>query len=285
MFGIGDFARHGRVSVRMLRHYDALGLLRPAHVDAATGYRYYHADQFARLNRIIALKELGFTLGEVGTLVDEPVADERLRGMLELRRAEVRARIAAEEDRLRLLEARLRLIQSEVHVQTQEVIVKSVPALRVAELSAVAGSFAPEDIGPVIQPLYRDLCDRMAKAGVTPVGPAVAVYTDVEDGVLVRASLPVNAELGEYPAGFTVTDLPAVERAAAIVHHGPMEQIMPVEQALAAWIEANGFRSLGYPREVNLECPPDDHSKWVTELQVPVSPGGATPGSPAERVL
>ena len=107
---------------------------------------------------------------------------------------------------------------------------------------------------------------------------AVAVYTDVDDGVLVRTSLPVNAEPGEYAAGFVVTDLPPVERAAAIVHHGPMEQVMPVERATAAWIEASGYRSLGYPREVDLECPPDDHRKWVTELQVPVSPGGATPG-------
>ena len=59
MFSIGDFARHGRVSVRMLRHYDALGLLRPAHVDPVTGYRSYRAAQLSRLNRIVALKELG----------------------------------------------------------------------------------------------------------------------------------------------------------------------------------------------------------------------------------
>ena len=62
MFSIGEFARHGRVSVRMLRHYDAIGLLRPASVDAATGYRFYQAGQLAELNRIIALKDLGFTL-------------------------------------------------------------------------------------------------------------------------------------------------------------------------------------------------------------------------------
>ena len=63
MFGIGDFARHGRVSVRMLRHYDAIGLLRPAHVDPGTGYRYYRAGQLADLNRIVALKDLGLHAG------------------------------------------------------------------------------------------------------------------------------------------------------------------------------------------------------------------------------
>jgi DNA-binding transcriptional MerR regulator len=65
MFTIGDFAEHGRVSVRMLRHYDAIGLLRPAHVDPLSSYRYYSAEQFAQLNRIVALKELGFSLHQV----------------------------------------------------------------------------------------------------------------------------------------------------------------------------------------------------------------------------
>ena len=95
MFTIGDFARHGRVSVRMLRHYDATGLLRPAHVDPATGYRHYTAAQLARLNRVIALKDLGFTLQQVQDILDEKVTTEELRGMLRLRRAELEVTMAA----------------------------------------------------------------------------------------------------------------------------------------------------------------------------------------------
>ena len=88
MLTIGDFARHGRVSIRMLRHYDAIGLLRPAHVDPSSGYRFYHAAQLSRLNRIVALKDLGFTLQQVQAILDEDVSTEELRGMLRLRRAE-----------------------------------------------------------------------------------------------------------------------------------------------------------------------------------------------------
>jgi len=84
MFSIGEFARHGRVSVRMLRHYDAIGLLRPASVDAATGYRFYRASQLAELNRIIALKDLGFTLQQVQAILAEQVSAAELRGMLKL---------------------------------------------------------------------------------------------------------------------------------------------------------------------------------------------------------
>jgi DNA-binding transcriptional MerR regulator len=65
---IGDFSVLGRVSVRMLRHYESLGLLVPAETDAYTSYRYYTLDQLTRLNRIIALKQLGFSLDQVGII-------------------------------------------------------------------------------------------------------------------------------------------------------------------------------------------------------------------------
>src|SRR5215467_4742426 len=107
MFSIGEFARHGRVSVRMLRHYDAVGLIRPAFVDPASGYRSYRASQLAELNRIIALKELGFTLQQVQAILDEQVSAAELRGMLRLRRAEIHAQIEAETARLARVEARL----------------------------------------------------------------------------------------------------------------------------------------------------------------------------------
>src|SRR5690349_22894947 len=74
MFSIGEFARHGRVSVRMLRHYDTIGLLRPACVDPVSGYRFYQASQLAELNRLIALKELGFTLQQVQSIMAEQVS-------------------------------------------------------------------------------------------------------------------------------------------------------------------------------------------------------------------
>jgi DNA-binding transcriptional MerR regulator len=85
MFAIGEFARHGRVSVRMPRHYDAIGLLEPACVDAATGYRFYEVGQLSRLNRIVALKNLGFTLQQVAWILDQQASTAELRGMLKLR--------------------------------------------------------------------------------------------------------------------------------------------------------------------------------------------------------
>lgn len=163
MFTIGDFARYGRVSARMLRHYDEIGLLRPDRTDPSTGYRYYGAAQLARLNRIIALKDLGFTLQQVRAVLDEAVGPEELRGMLRLRRTELEAAMAAAAARLAQVEARLRSIESEGHMSKDDVVIKKVPAVRVAELTGVAGSYEPQDITPVIGPLYDRLFPSSAR--------------------------------------------------------------------------------------------------------------------------
>jgi DNA-binding transcriptional MerR regulator len=274
MFTIGDFARHGRVSVRMLRHYDATGLLQPARVDPASGYRFYEASQLARLNRIVALKDLGFTLEQVGVMVEEKLSVEELHGMLRLRRAQLRSQITADSSRLAQVEARLRIIEMEGAMPEQDVQVKKIPAVRVAELNATAASLEPDSITPVIQPLYSELGSRLGQAGLTPVGPGVAYYSDGPDGdgVVVHATCPVNtdAEAGKSH-GFEIVDLPEIEQAATIVHHGSMDNVLATIQVLARWIDENGYRSAGYPRELYLECPAD-LDKWVTELQEPITP-------------
>jgi DNA-binding transcriptional MerR regulator len=271
MFTIGDFARHGRVSVRMLRHYDATGLLCPARIDPASGYRFYAASQLARLNRIIALKDLGFTLEQVGAMLDEQVSAEQLRGMLRLRHAELQSRIAADTSRLAQVEARLRIIEREGAMPADDVQVKRIPVVRVAELTATAAGLEPQFITPVIQPLYQELGVRLGRAGLTPVGPAIAYYEDASDGdgVVVHATLPVSAEPSSG-VGFEITDLPEIAQAATIVHRGSMDNVTATFQILARWMDDNGYRSTGYARELYLECP-DDQDKWVTELQEPIA--------------
>ncbi|WP_028479622.1 MerR family transcriptional regulator [Nocardia sp. CNY236] len=268
MFTIGDFARHGRVSVRMLRHYDTTGLLRPARVDPATGYRFYTAAQLARLNRVIALKDLGFTLLQVQQILDEKVTAEELRAMLRLRRAELETSMTTTAARLTQVEARLRSIESEGQMPSNDVVLKTLPSVRVAELTGSAPDFTA--ITPVIQPLFGELLRHLAAAGITPSGPAVAYYEDAPDGgILVHAGVEVTAPLGEDDR-LRIVDLPPVEQAATIMHHGSMETVLPTVQALGHWIDANGYRSAGYPREISLSCE-GDHDGWVTELQEPVN--------------
>jgi DNA-binding transcriptional MerR regulator len=273
MFSIGDFAKLGRVSVRMLRHYDAIGLLIPAVVDPCTGYRFYNAEQLRRLNRVIALKDLGFTLQQVQAILDDKVDVVELRGMLRLRRAQLEAQMTADAARLTGVAARLRMIEKEGHMNTEDVVLKDVAAIRVAELAATAPGYGPEHITPVIGPLYPELFRRLDAAGITPTGPAIAYYEpdrdESGDAVTVHAGIPVAAG-PRTVRDITVVDLPAIPSAATIIHHGAMDDVMHSLQILARWIEDNGYRPLGYHREVYLDYHPERADQGVTELQVAV---------------
>lgn len=189
--------------------------------------------------------------------------------MLRLRRAELETAVDAARARLVRVEARLRAIESEGHMSTNDVVIKSVPAVRVAELTATAASLGPEEIGPVVRPLYDELFRRLDAAGVAPTGPGVAYYEDGPDGgVIVHAAVEVSAPLQD--GAVRVVDLPSLDEAATIMHRGSMDGVLSTVQTLARWIDANGFRATGHPREVNLECPAD-RDDWVTELQAPVA--------------
>ncbi|MFI5695572.1 MerR family transcriptional regulator [Kribbella sp. NPDC051586] len=269
MFTIGDFAAFGQVSARMLRHYDALGLLRPAVVDEATGYRFYSADQFSRLNRIVALKDLGFTLQQVGEIVDAKLSAEELRGMLRLRQAQLEDELARSAARLTTVEARLRLIEREGHMPTDDVVLKHIAPARVAELSAISPSYDGEDIGPVLQPLFGQLFERLGAAGLNPCGSPVAYY-EAADGETVRVHAAVPVDAGTT-ADVDILELPEITRAATIVHKGDMMEADRSMQTLARWIEDNGYRSQGYAREVTLQFDPDNPANWVHEFQIAVT--------------
>ena len=95
---------------------------------------------------------------------------------------------------------------------------------------------------------------------------------DNDEAITVHAAFPIS---GEVPpnAGFDVVELPAVEHAATLVHHGPMSEAFRAGQLLATWIDASDYRTVGtgYAREIYLDCPPE-HSEWITEMQVAVVP-------------
>lgn len=209
----------------------------------------------------------------MGAVLDERVGPEELRGMLRLRRAELAEAVAAASARLARVEARLRSIESEGHMPADDVVIKTVPAVRVAELTGTAASYQPQDIGPVIGPLYDRLLPLLEGAGLRPTGPGIARYEDAPEGggaIAVHAGVTVSAPVGAVgDTEVRVVELPPFE-AATIVHRGAMDDVLSTTHTLARWLDANGYRSTGYSREVNLECPPDRES-WVTELQEPVT--------------
>ena len=100
MFKICDFSKICQVPVSALRYYADLGLLEPAHIDPFTGFRYYELDQLPRLNRIMALKDLGLSLEEIGRLLNEEVSVDEMRGMFRMQQAKIQQHVDDEGGRL-----------------------------------------------------------------------------------------------------------------------------------------------------------------------------------------
>ncbi|RZU64202.1 DNA-binding transcriptional MerR regulator [Microterricola gilva] len=279
MFTIGEFASIGRVSVRMLRHYDEIGLLPPARVDPFSGYRYYAGTQFRELSRIVTLKELGFGLEDVATIVHGGLGPDAVHTMLLRRRAELATQLELDTTRLKRLDAHIRIAEGETIMSdptgTAAVALRALPEERVAGATAIAPGFGPSNITPVIGPLFDRLRAAMTAAGVSPQGEAIASYDAIEDapdGESVRASawliVPDDVAAGD---GFTVQTLPGVIQAATIVHHGSMATIGESWQALHDWIAENGFELAGVCRERYILSQPEPQEDWVTELQQPVA--------------
>src|SRR6266480_4592224 len=152
---IGEFARVGQVSIATLRHYDQCGLLKPNALDPYTGYRYYSLDQLARLNRILALKDLGFPLEQITRLLEKDLSLDQLRAMFTLKQAQAQHMIETEQARLARISARLRQIEQEGIMPAYEVLLKQVDPLLVASIR----SFIPvgEELGQHYETIVTSL--------------------------------------------------------------------------------------------------------------------------------
>ncbi|MGE5462072.1 MAG: MerR family transcriptional regulator [Syntrophothermus sp.] len=269
MIRIGDFSKLSRVPIKTLRYYDEVGLLKPVEVDAFTGYRLYEYSQLSTLHRILALKELGFSLEEIGHLLDDELSVEQMRGMLKLREAEARQRMQQEAERLERIEARLRQIEQENSMSKYDVVIKSADEIKVASVRDVVPT--PPDQGS----LWRELGGYLAMNRVRANGACFTLYHDDEFKERdwdVEVCEQIDTDLSESRR-IKVKVLPAVDSMACTIHHGPFVTIGEAYNALGRWITDNGYRITGPCREVYLR-PNQNGSQTdpdtVTEIQFPV---------------
>ena len=272
MFSIGEFARLGGVSVRTLRHYDEIGLLPPATVDPETGYRGYSPAQLGRLNRIMALKELGLSLTQAKRLLDG-VTLEELNGMLILRRAQLEHELEEHKNYLLGVEARLRYIAREGVMPADDIVARNIPAIGVVVIAGQAPAFGPENIVPVVNRLAAQFDELGIHDGVKAAGHRLIFYEGGYDGeeVTVCLALPVAEPPGELPAPARYRVLPEIEVAAA-VRSGPAASIFPmVYHDLVRWIGERGYQvAASSGREVWLHEVHDfaDVAQQVFEIQL-----------------
>jgi len=268
MFKISEFSQLSQVSVKTLRYYDQLGLLKPAHIDPWTGYRYYTADQLLRLNRIMAFKDLGFTLQQIVRLLDEQVPAEQIRGMFRLKQAQLQELIAEEQARLARIEGRLRQIEREGSaVAQQEVVLKSVDEQLVASIRVrTAASSIPL--------LIEELDAYLVHHGVASVAslPHLVLWhgcEECEDATDLEVACPIPRKVRETER-ITVHRLPALPEVATLMHECHLHSTCSASADLANWIEAHPYQMVeGWPRR-EIFLTHEEGAPSIAEVQIPV---------------
>ena len=278
MFKIGEFSRIARVSGRLLRYYDSIGLLVPSRIDPVTGYRHYNADQLGRLNRILALKELGLSLEQIGHLLDGNISSDEIRGMFLLRKAELERSLSEEALRLRNVESRLKQIDEHGMGRDYDIVLKSAAAKPFLAYRHRFAGFDPavSALRELVKYGARRIPDRVCEALV------VVAHSDFDDEDLdLEAGFALTEEWSKtirLPSGaeLLLTELPAVEDLATLVRSGPSNEAHLGFGALGLWMEANQFEIAGPCREVFLQTPFEgpNSDDTVVEIQFPVRQAG-----------
>lgn len=277
MFKIGDFAKLSSVSIKALHYYDEVGALKPVYVDCSTGYRYYTFEQLPRLHRILALKDLGFSLEQIKRLLDDALTVEQLRGMLKLRLSGLQEHIVTTQEQLQRAETRLRILEEEGKMSEHEVILKSIEKLKIASAREVVPT--PEQMRERCIALMDDILVVLAQYAVKDTLLSLALYhnnssegIDVEMAVVLPPSSALPAETGHVK----VYELSAVATMASTLYQGSYDDFAAVAGVYAAmgkWIEANSYAITGPSRELYFRAPQlgSGDTSGVMEIQFPVA--------------
>jgi effector-binding domain-containing protein len=263
---IGRFAKATRLSVKALRHYDELGLLRPAWVDPSSGYRYYRPAQANQAEAIRILRSVDMPLEEIGAVLADGGGEPAAR-RLRRHRARLEDRLAEHRRMLAFLE---RLLDKE-DVMPYEVTVKELPAQPVA---ATRTTTDLRQIAAAISTGVDAVLAELGRRGLEPAGPLQVVYhadqvLDEDTPAPIEVCFPVAAPFDGTGEVYG-TEL-AGGPAAVTVHRGPYAEIGPAYHTVSGWIADHGHELAGGPREVYLNDPGAvDEADLLTEVQWPI---------------
>jgi DNA-binding transcriptional MerR regulator len=283
MLRIGDFSQLAQISVRTLRLYDEMDLIKPARVDPFTDYRYYTVEQLPRLNRILALKDLGFALDDIKRMLTGKLDAAELQAMLEQRQHEIDQQIREEQQRLTRVAERLRQIKREGQPPLYDVRLKSVEGYAIAGIRRTVAQLSdmPETRNKILTTLYATLNKQLPPRHT--LGTELALYHNTEySDTEIRMELAVMLEPKTAAAlqthdldGATLRVLPPTE-AAVTVFHGPIPDVAIAICALYGWMGEHGYASNGPMRELHVfgreTDLTEDNFVVTVELQLPVTP-------------
>ena len=265
---IGEFSRLMQVTVKTLRHYESLGLLIPAEVDDSSGYRYYTISQMQRLNSILALKNLGFSLEEIGSLYDDDTHSPGVEA-LEEKCLECERQIESLGERLRRLKE---MIHSRKNINKMEKFtIQSLPAIIVASHREVLSGY--DAVGEMCVNVIGPEMHRLG-CRCTPNGYCFTIEHDKEyrpDNVDVEYCEQVEEALTDSPI-VQFKHMEAVPEAFCMQHRGPYNRFRESYAEAFRRIEEMGFRVAGHPRTVYVDgiWNEENPENWLSIIQIPI---------------
>lgn len=269
MFKIGDFSRLATISIRMLRHYDKLGLLKPQAVDNFSGYRYYSAQQINTANKIQKLKEMGFSLMVIKELLESGANMSTLKDYFLVREAELRREQEKLAKQNLMLENAVKIIKEDMTKMNYHVLLKEIPERYVASTRHHIDAYSNE--GQLWQVLFAEINQQKVKLAVEPF--SLAIFHDPEykeSNVDVEIQVAIT---GHYQDTELVKfkQVPKIQIASAIVN-GSYEQMNKVMETIGQWIEDNQYQINGPMFNIYHVSPAQDPNpdNWVTEVCIPV---------------
>lgn len=273
MFRIGDFSRIARVSCRLLRYYDEIGLLIPAHIEQDTGYRHYSAAQLPRLNRILVLKELGMSLEQIARIIEDNLSAAELRAMLLVRRNDAERAVAEQAERLRHIETRIAQVDTEGALSADDVVIRAEPARTILSLRRTVASFTAAR--GLIGELHASVRGRAPKRVLGALLAVAHAQSFELDEIDVEFGFVLDGDAAEVRAApgdpLQVRELPAEESMAVCVRVGLPENAHLVTGKIGRFVEANGYALAGPSREMFLQRPQSDRmEEAVVEMQFPI---------------
>ena len=266
MLKIGDFSKLSRVSIRMLRHYDDIGLLKPAEIDEFTGYRYYNEEQLFIIGRITALKDMGFALAEIVKILEIYHDKEKLDAFLIERQKKLEELSKETEYKLMLLDSARKRLRKE-QIMKYDVTVKTIPERYAATVQMVIPRYEDEGM------LWNMLGE--CKTPLVPTEPclAAAEFLDKEykeENVEVKIWMTVK---GTYQDTELVKfqTLPSVKVASCILKGG-YDQMNDVTATVISWMKENGYTVSGPMFNIYHVGPvqTQNSDEFVTEVCFPV---------------
>ena len=268
MLRIGEFSKLSRVSVRMLRHYDEIGLLKPAEIDRFTDYRYYREDQLPVAGRIAALKEMGFSLADIVRILAVYDDREKLEQFFSVRQRELEDLSRDTAHKMTLLDAARERLRKEENM-TCDVILKTVPERYAATVQMTIPHYEDEGM------IWGKLAEETCRMNLTEDDPCLCAVTYLdgeykEENVEMMAWKTVK---GHYPDTEHVKfcTLPAVT-VASCTYQGSYTRITDVYAAVTAWMEANGYEPAAPMFNIYHVSPHETRNpdEFVTEICYPV---------------